>query len=223
MIGLLISLFANLWIYKVFAVNFILGILILLATILLIKRSKFFLLFLFPILVFQVQTTNKTSLTEISNDDRRIIDMRLRSYPYKFLRLGYWLEERKESIMFNRVTTDLFENLDPNLYFFANSPRQRVGIKEFEKFPYIILPFFLLGVFELVSKRNKLFWLISFLIPLAILSIIGNKDNLGPFSLFPFFVVSINEGLKKLQTKYSKIFIVVLILVLVQIISYEIR
>lgn len=223
MTSLLISLFANLWIYKIFAANFLLGILVLLTTILLLKNNKFFLLLFIPVLFFQIQTTNKTSLATISNDDRRVIDMRLRSYPYKFLRLGYWLEERKESIMFNRATTNLFENLDPNLYFFANSPRQRVGIKEFEKFPYVLLPFFLLGVYDYFFKKNKLFWLISFLIPITILSIIGNKNNLGPFSLFPFLVVSINEGLKKLQSKHLKIFIIVLILVLIQIISYEIR
>lgn len=223
MISLLISLFANLWIYKIIAVNFLLGVLVLLATILLIKNNKFFLLLFVPILFFQIQTTNRPSLTDISNDDRRVIDMRLKSYPPKFLRLGYWLEERKESIIFNRVTTNLFENIDPNLYFFANSPRQRVGIKEFEKFPYVLLPFFFLGIYSFLSKKDKLFWLLSFFIPLAILSIIGNKNNLGPFSLFPFFVVSINEGLKKIQSKYIKVFIVVLVLVLIQIISYEIR
>ena len=222
MISLLISLLANLWIYKIFAVNFLLGTLVLLTAILLIKNSKFFLLLFIPVLFFQIQTTNRPSLTAISNDDRRVIDMRLRAYPYKFLRLGYWLEERKESLFFNRVTTNLFENIDPNLYFFANSPRQRVGIKEFEKFPYVLLPFLLLGVFDFVSKKNKLFWLISFLVPLTVLSIIGNKNNLGPFSLFPFFAISINEGLKKLQNKHLKIFIIVLVLVLVQIILYEI-
>jgi len=224
MISLLISLFANLWIYKIFAVNFLLGILILITTILLFKNNKLFLLLFIPILFFQIQTTNIASLTAISNDDRRVIDMRLRAYPPKFLRFGYWLEERKESIIFNRVAINFFENMDPNLYFFANNPRQRVGIKEFEKFPYVLLPFFLLGVLDCIQKKNKMFWLISFLAPLIVLSIIGNRNNFGPFSLFPFFVVSINEGLKKLQNKHFKIFIVVLVLVLVlvQIISYEI-
>lgn len=222
MISLLISLFANPWIYKIFAVNFFLGILILFTTILLLKNKRLFLLLFIPVLFFQIQTTNRLSLTAISNDERRVIDMRLRAYPSKFLRIGYWLEERKESIAFNRIITNFFENIDPNLYFFSNHPRQRVGIKEFEKFPYILLPFFLLGIFDWISKKNKLFWIISFFIPLVILSIIGNNNNLGPFSLFPFFVVSISKGLKKLQNKYLKIFFIILILVLIQIISYEI-
>jgi hypothetical protein len=223
MISLLISLFANLWIYKIFTVNFLLGILLILVAILLFKNNKFFLLLFIPVLFFQIQTTSKTSLTAISNDNRRAIDMRLRSYPPKFLRLGYWLEERKESIIFNRIVTNFFENMDLNLYFFANSPRQRVGIKEFEKFPYLLFPFFLLGVVDLISKKNKMFWLISFLAPLFVLSIIGNQNSLGPFSFFPFFAVSIYEGLKKLQTKHLRILIIVLALVMVQIISYEIR
>lgn len=223
MISLLISLFANPWIYKIFAVNFFLGVLIILTTILLLKNTRLFLLLFIPLLIFQILTTNKTSLTAISNDDRRVIDMRLRAYPYKLLRLGYWLEERKESIAFSRVIANLFENMDPNLYFFANNPRQRVGIKEIEKFPYVFLPFFLIGVFDSISKKTKMFWLVSFFIPLAILSIIGNKNNLGPFFLFPFFAVSIYEGFKKLKSKYLPMFIIVLVLVLVQLISYEIR
>lgn len=218
---LLLAIFANLWIWRIFLLNFFIGILLILSIIFFQKKLFIFsFLTVLLVLVFQVKTTQKTSLTAISNDDRRVIDMRLRAYPARFLRIGYWLEERKESLAFRRITQNLFENLDPNLYFFANHPRQRVGIKEFEKFPYLLLPVFLIGLFPVLSKKHLSFWLISFFLPLTVLSLIGNKNSLGPFSLFPFFVIIISHGLKKIGLNFW--LVIIFLLVFVQIISYEI-
>ena len=229
MIFVIFALLANLWIYKVFLTNFILGILIIGSCIFLYKKSfRIFLLFFIPVLLIQIVTTEKVSLTAISNDDRREIDLRLRAYPPSFLRIGYWLEERKESISFWRLSNNLFENLDPNLYFFANNPRQRVGIKEFEKFPYILLPLFVLGILRLVGKEKRLFWVSSLFIPLFILPFIGNKIQLGPFSLLPFLIISISDGLGVLYAKTENsrrlkiLLLAVLILVIIQMIAYEI-
>lgn len=217
---LTLVLLANLWIYKIFFTNFLLGVVIVVATLLLFyKRCKFFLAVFVILLIFQAVTTQKASLTNIANDDRRLIDLRLRAYPPKFLRIGHWLEERKESIAEARISKNLFENLDPNLYFFANHPKERVGIKEFEKFPYVFLPFFLFGLIEVVKKwdKNKLL-LISFFVPLVLLSVVGNLNKSGPFTLFPFFTITTSLGLKKI----SKPLLVILVLVLIQMIAYEI-
>ena len=229
MIFVIFSLLANLWVYKIFFANFILGILIVTSSILLSNRKFWLFLFSFiPILLIQVSTTQRASLTEIGNDDRREIDLRLRAYPPSFLRVGYWLEERKESILFSRITTNFFENLDPNLYFFANSPRARVGIKEFEKFPYVLFPVFVLGVLRLIGKEKKSFWILSFFLPLFILSFIGNKNQLGPFTLLPFFIISISEGVGVLYVKIGKskrlkvFLLALLVLVIIQMIAYEI-
>ena len=218
MMPLGLALLANLWIYKILFANFFLGALVVLSTIFLKKNFNLLLLTFIPIFLFQIVTTQKSSLTEIANDDRRLIDLRLRAYPSKYLRVGHWLEERKESIAGTRIIRNLFENLDPNLYFFAGSPRQRVGIKEFEKFPYVFLPFFLIGfvtILDLKDKNKILF--ISLLIPLLLLSIIGNQNKLGPFSLFPFMVLTISSGLKKI----NKFLVVILVLVLAQMVIYE--
>ena len=194
---LTLVLLANLWIYKILFANFILGVLVIICTILLYKGSKLFLLAFVLLLVFQVKTTRIYSLTNIANDDRRLIDLRLRAYPSKYLRVGHWLEERKESIALGRITRNLFENLDPNLYFFANHPRERVGIKEFEKFHFIFLAFFLFGLFDLIAARQWLSISLSFLLPLLILSFVGSQNILGPFSVFPFVAVCITTGVKK--------------------------
>lgn len=177
--------------------NLLIGILVIVTTVFLYRNSKYFPFFFFVLLVFQVTTTQKNSLTNIANDDRRVIDMRLRAYPSKVLRIGYWLEERRESIALGRVTKNFFENLEPNLYFFANHPRERVGMEEFEKYHFVFLPFFLAGFFSLVKAKQWLLPMLSFVIPLTILSFVGNQNILGPFSVFPFFSVCIANGLKK--------------------------
>lgn len=229
MIPVIFSLLANLWVYKIFFTNFILGILIVISSILLSNRKFWLFLFsLIPILLIQVTTTQKASLTEIGNDDRREIDLRLRAYPPSVLRIGYWIEERKESIALSRITNNFFENLDPNLYFFANSPRARVGIKEFEKFPYVLFPVFVLGVLRLIGKEKKSFWILTLFLPLFILSFIGNKNQLGPFSLLPFLVISISDGVGVLYAKTGNsrklkiLLLAVLIMVIIQMIAYEI-
>jgi hypothetical protein len=227
MIYLILALLFNLWIFRILTLNFFVAVLVLLVSWFLFKyqenseRKLSFplLLSLLLLIFFQIRTTQKTSLTAISNDDRRIIDMRLRAYPFSLVRVGHWLEERKESMALYKISQNFFENLDPNLYFFANHPRERVGIREFEKFPYILLPFFFLGI---VRLKNKVFWAVSFAVPLLILSFIGNQNNLGSFSLFPFFAVSIAEGLRQVRSLNKWVLAIVFLLVFVQIISYEI-
>ncbi len=222
---LILALLANLWIYKILFANFFLAVLAVLCTILLHnsierhKKTKLYLLVFILLLLFQITTTKKVSLTSIANDDRRLIDLRLRAYPPQLLRVGHWLEERKESVMVARITRNLFENLDPNLYFFANHPRERVGVREFEKFPYIFLPFFLIGLVKILQKLDKhKILLISFLIPLILLSLIGNQNEFGPLALFPFFAVTISLGLPR----GGKFGVLILALVLIQMIAYEI-
>jgi len=217
----LFSLFGNLWVYRIFSFSFFLGVLVLVSAFWLTKNLKLFVLILPLLIFFQVSTTQRTPLSQIGNDDRRLIDLRLRAYPQKFLRIGHWLEERKESVVSNRVAQNFFEDLDPNLYFFANSPRPRVGIREFEKFPYILLPVFFLGVLKLVAKKSFWFWFFSFFIPLVTLSLIGNKNSLGSLLIFPFFVSAIYEGLLNIKINWLKI--IVFVLVFIQIISYEIH
>lgn len=237
MIFLFIVIFFNLWIYKILIGNIFLGVLLILATLLLYryltkknKKVPIPLVLCFTLVLFsQVRTTQPAPLFSISNDNRRVIDMRLRAYPSSYLRVGYWLEERKESIAFFRITTNFFENLDPNLYFFANHPRERVGIKEFEKFPYFLLPLFIVGIFSLILSRKYIFFLTFFLLPLTILSFIGNKNLYGPFLLFPFIVTTMANGLeisyqktKKLPQGVLYLILAVSLLIFIQLIKYEI-
>jgi hypothetical protein len=134
--------------------------------------------------------------------------------------LANWFEQRKETISIYKIGKNFSEVIDPNLYFFANHPREKAGAKEFEKFSYILLPIFILGLFEL--KKRHLKYLILTLSPIVFISIIGNNSPLGPFSLFPFFTIIISLGLKKflLNRKFLIFKLIIFLLVFIQTISY---
>ncbi len=206
-------LLANFWIWRILFNSVPLGLLVLASSIFLylsFKRSSkkyffAFLVFFSLLLIFQWKTTSEESLVELSNDEQRVQQMRLKEYPPIRISIAHWFENREESIAFFRILENFSETIDPNLYFFANHPRERVGINEFEKFPYIFLPLFLYGLVLSVAERRKLVLGMSFILPVVLISIIGHKNQLGPFSLFPFLAVSITHGLELLfQTAICK-------------------
>ena len=206
-------LLANFWIWRILFNSVPLGLLVLASSIFLylsFKRNskKYFFAFLVLfslLLIFQWKTTSEESLVELSNDEQRVQQMRLKEYPPIRISIAHWFENREESIAFFRILENFSETIDPNLYFFANHPRERIGINEFEKFPYIFLPLFFYGLVLSVAERRKLVLGMSFILPVVLISIIGHKNQLGPFSLFPFLAVSITHGLELLfQTAICK-------------------
>lgn len=247
--SLIIVLVFNLWLWRIFTFNILIGLLVLVTSLLLFlvfegkkKLLKpFFILFL-VVLLFQWKTTDVQDLTYLDNDQQRLQQQRLKEYPPVYLKVGsktlwlplaHWFEGRKESIAFFRISNNFFETIDPNLYFFANHPRARIGIQEFEKFPYLFYPFFFYGVFLLVKRKDFKLISLSFLIPLALISLIGHKNPIGPFALFPFTASSLAVGISDLykktvlKNKHKKsilvISFVVLLLVFLQNISYAIN
>ncbi len=248
-------LFFNPWIWRIFSFNFFLGILVVLCAIFLYFRTTHprgvgnfhlggvFICFLVLLLFFQWKTTETTSLTNLTNSDIMVRDMRLNEYPpvkvslankTLWIPIAHWFEGRQESIAFFRMSKNFSEVVDPNLYFFANHPRERIGISEFEKFPYLLLPFFAYGLVTIISRQkfNKNLK-ISFFVPILLLTLIGSKNSLGSFSFFPFIIVvsvfGLNQILKVVFNKYKNYkkqiswgFLVLYFLVLIQQISYGI-
>lgn len=101
-----------------------------------------------------------------------------------------------------KLQRNFFANLDPNLYFFASHPRERLGIEEFKKYLPIFLPFFLLGFFYIIYKPPPRFWIYIVVISL-ISSIVSPYYNLGPVLFFPIINLLIAIGLS-LCLKISK-------------------
>lgn len=227
----------NFWLWKILSFNIALGLVIVLASIFLwleIQENKKFyfytLIVLFGLLLFfQWKTSFKTSLI-YRNDNEKVIQQEwLKAYPPIYIKIAgktiwipiaHWLEQRKESMVFYKIEENFSEVIDPNLFFFANHPRERVGVIEFEKFPYILLPIFIVGLFSIKKKNLK--DLLLGLSPIVLISFIGNSNPIGPFALFPLFAAVISIGLAPIFSKKQFLipFIAVFILVFIQIFAY---
>lgn len=193
----------NLWWVNIYKESPMWGLLFLfvgLVSVWAYRRNKFLIiiLILVSLLVAQVFITKTRSLTQIANDDRRLIDLRLGAYPpITFLPIAHWLEQKNITIASTRMADSFFENLDPNQYFFANHPRERVGHIEIQKLIFIFLPFSLVGFMVLGQKSWKL--LAGNLLGLVILSIVGNNIPWGNIFLYPLLLISIDEGWRCLR------------------------
>lgn len=227
----------NLWLWKILAFDITLGLVVVLASIFLwlglqnIKKFYFYtLIVLFSLLIFfQWKTSFKTSLT-FRNDNEKVIQQEwLKAYPPIYIKIAgktiwipiaHWLEQRKEFLVFYKIEENFSEIVDPNLYFFANHPRERVGVKEFEKFPYILLPVFIVGLFSIKKKNLK--EVLLGLSPVVLISLIGNSNSIGPFALFPFFAAVISMGLVPIFSKKQFLIpgMVAFILVFIQVFAY---
>ncbi len=175
------------------------------------KFSSFLLLLSLSLLAAsQFQTTPRSSLTQLDSPNQLIQKQRLNEYPPLYINLGsstfwiplpHWIEERPESVFLSSLQNHFFATLDANHYFFAGHPREKANLEEFEAFPYVFLPFFLLGLFSLLSSKKTIF-LLPFAASFTFLSFLSPNHPLGPFLLFPFLAVSIATGL---QLTYSKL------------------
>lgn len=87
-------------------------------------------------------------------------------------------------------------SVDPNYYFFANHPRERVEVAEIEKLSFVWLPFFLVGLLNLVNilkkKQNWVIWLL----PIVWLTLLGDAASKGSVIMMPLLVLSIIKGLE---------------------------
>lgn len=93
-----------------------------------------------------------------------------------------------------KLQRNFFANLDPNLYFFASHPRERLGIEEFKKYSPIFLPFFLIGA--LYSIYVPLFGILIYSVSVLFLSsIISPAYELGPMLFFPIVNLMITIGI----------------------------
>lgn len=244
---LILVLFGNIWIWKIFSLSITTGLLVLLTsffTYLLLSKNgskNIFFVLICTLLIVQWQNSNPANLAKLSNDEQRLQQQRLRQYPPVYVKLGdktlwiplaHWFEGRKETIAIFRVSNNLAETLSPNLYFFANHPQERIGISEIEMFPYIFLPFFLYGLFLIANNQKKLVWL-SLILPVVLAAFVDPNNPLGPFSLFPFISAGTVRGLEGSYSRISKMkspfrwllvfgTLVLFVLVLIQTIAYAI-
>lgn len=225
---LIFVLIFNLWLIRIFKYNAFIGLVVVFGTIVIYLSiwndlRKYLILSaisIFILMIFQYQTGPIKSLLNLSENERIEQLQRMKGYPKSLYRFANWLEQRKEIVIFYGIGKNFSEVIDPNFYFLANHPRERIGVTEYEKIPYILLPFFIIGILSI--KRSGLNILFLSVSPVILLSMIGNGSPIGPFSLFPFFMAYIAKGLEPIfkNKKYIFAFLIIFGLVFIQIVSY---
>lgn len=111
--------------------------------------------------------------------------------------------QNKYMKLLNKYESRLSPLLDINFYFFASHPRERVGIDEFEKYSPLFIPFFIIGLIQVV--KNK-FLLISTLSVLIVAPLIDLDYVLGPVLLFPLFTAILAIGEERIVNNARKFF-----------------
>ncbi len=227
---ILFLVFSNFWIYRILNNNFLIGLNVILVSFLVTYNKSFkykkilIAIFILGLVFFQCKTTNPQSYTNLTADQIRIQEMRFKQYPPSIFGisfpLGYWFEMKEQSYIVSGVFKNFFENLDFNQYFLGGHPKQRVGIEEFEKFPYPFVILFILGLLKIFTSKRQIYSLVLF-VPSIFVSLIGNKNIFGPFILFPFFIFTFWYGFNQLYSFKRKkllitVFIIFSLLVLVQ-------
>lgn len=209
-------IFSNFWIYKILKLDFLTGLIIIVTSFAIIyywnQKNAFKILILSTamLLILQYLKTDPQSLTLLDNDQQRVQQERILVYPPTYIDLYFkviwlkpkeWIEQNNSIIALSRLEQNLFENLDLNKYFFAGYPRNKPS--DFEKFTFFLLPIFFIGLFNLVKQEKYKELTIIFIIPILLMTYIGNKNDLGPFNMFPFFILCFFEGLNLINAKYK--------------------
>lgn len=131
-----------------------------------------------------------------------IYNLNIRRSYYSGDLVGRFAENKPLKFLTN-YKQNFFQGIDPNFYFFANHPRERGGISEFEKLSPIFIPLFLIGVIDYLRRRIYQPFYYS-LFTLSLISTGGMIDNFS-YLLFPFFALSIYHGIYLLCMKFPGI------------------
>jgi len=189
-----LCLLGNYWLWHTLQTSLFLGLLGVFLSIIifelkdnLTKRLVVSLVSLVFIVLFFLQA-NPNFIFDFNDLEIYTINQRRSYYPAP---LGQ-LFENKPVYFFSKWEKNVFESLDLNNYFFAGHPRERLGVSEFKKFPFIYLPILLIGFFQTIKKRHTFI----FLYPIGSIFIISVFEVAGDslFILFPWFVVVLSEG-----------------------------
>lgn len=191
----LIVLLANNWWWQIFHLNRIvsfLGFFLAISFLLFNGWLRFFLIpfLFFLIFLFLFSSSNRLTVFSLTDSQIYLINERRAYYSYNFLGRFF---ENKPNYYFFQWQKNFFESFDPNLYFFSGHPRERPGVWEFDKFPFLYLPFFLWGFFRILNRKDSFFLLLYPILSIVFISFFKEANNFL-FLLFPWFVIVLYFG-----------------------------
>lgn len=200
----LLIFFTSPWFEKISTSSFINALLVFLLALLLstyvyFKNGK--LLFVFIIIVFSLSFVNLFHEKKIQTFSSTTTEMDIlnKRYDYYVQKFGKIYANRcthfyhfKLEPKVNKYLSNLFQLIDPNYYFYASHPREMSVANEFEKFSYLLIPFFFVGICRITKKHKEVVAL--FLFSLIISSFYSINYDSGAILLVPFIVVFVAYG-----------------------------
>lgn len=196
----------NAWIWRILGSSPLLGLGLIILSFLLVFNLKIPSLILLAVLgTFLLTNTFDTNLLYVSPLENDRLENRHEYYAQGLgkiyrNRIGIYLHYNISPYV-GRFLKNLAYNLDPNLYFFANHPRERGVAIEFEKFSYFLLPIFVIGVISVLSGSSE-FLILYFTLSLLISAFAFPGYDLGPILLFPFIVAVLYLGVVRIFRKW---------------------
>lgn len=155
------------------------------------RRFKLAFITLFIVLaLMQIKTTRISNEYKTTPFEKDLQITRMNYYPPKQARVGYILESKKETQYIYTVQNHFFDAINLLNYF----P---------EKFSYLTLPFFFVGLYLFVDSSKRLLQY-SLLSSVVILSVIGTSGLFGPFVIYPFISLFVILGVLKTSSYVFK-------------------
>jgi hypothetical protein len=115
--------------------------------------------------------------------------------------------QNKPRIYLNKITANFFSLTDPNNYFFGSHPREIYGNQNLNKYPFLALPFLLLGIYNFGKLKNKKFILVILTSSIISLSILTSYDRHDVILWLPISLV-LTHGVNVFQIKNRRVFAV---------------
>lgn len=135
------------------------------------------------LVVLQIFVVPKKSILYQSEIDLIEQQQRMNEYPPRFYRLANILEKRPESRLVYKLENNFF------------------AIFEVKPIFLVLIPLLVLGFFNLIKKHEYIFLLIILGLPILVLTILGQNQKWGNFSLYPFLIICTIYGLVAMVKK----------------------
>lgn len=200
-----VVIFLNFWIWKILKSDFVIGIFLILLSFALFfsfqlkKNYKLQILgvIFFAIISLLVLSSGFDERLKMADSD----DIQKIRHSYLAYNLGPLYQNKYIPNYYAHVypklsywQQNLAYSLDLNSYFFASHPREKAGFPEFEKYPFILSPFFVIGIIWMIIKTNKQI-IIYLIFSVIINSLLTPQFPLGPVLFFPLINLLVTVGI----------------------------
>lgn len=214
-LSLLVTL-TNFWIWRIINVDPLLGLALVLLSLTFIYlvntgfNRKFFLIVVLLSMLISIKflvSGFDNNLWVLTPDQQKQLNER---HGYFAANLGK-LFQNKFVLRFykdiyphlNTYENNIFNSLSPNLYFFANHPREREKVEEFAKYPPILIIPFLVGLLYLLNSSKYLI-IAFFIFAAGVIGFVKQTYLFGPILFFPLINLLITIGFLKIYRVIKK-------------------